>query len=57
MSPGIVRIESTGKRVAIYRKNPRRDLLEKDQPESVISTQSLSSTRILFVDRGRGWKF
>ena len=57
MSPGIVRIESTGKRAAIYRKNPSRDFQEKDQPESAISTQSLSCTRILFVGRGRGWKF
>ena len=46
-------MERARKEAAIDRKMPRRDWLEKDQLESVISAQSLSFTRIRFV--GRGW--
>ena len=35
-------MESSGKKGAIYRKNPSRDWLEKDQCQSVVSAQSLS---------------
>ena len=42
MSIGIVRIQNTGERAAIYTKNTSRDWLEKKQSESVVSTQSLS---------------
>ena len=54
LSRRIVRMESVEKWAAIYRKKPSRDWLEKDQWESVISVQSLSCIRILFVGRGRG---
>ena len=35
-------MESAEKEVAIYRKKPTRDWLEKDQWESIISAQCLS---------------
>ena len=54
LSRRIVRMESAEKWAAIYRKKPSHDWLEKDQWESVISVQSLSCIRILFVGRGRG---
>ena len=54
LSRRIVRMESAEKWAAIYRKKPSRDWLGKDQWESVISVQSLSCIRILFLGRGRG---
>ena len=57
LSRRIVRMESAGKWAVIFRKKPSRDWLEKDQWESVVSAQSLSCPWILFVGRGRGWKF
>ena len=41
-------------KTAIYRKNLSRDWLKKDQWESLISAQSFSCTRILFVGKRAG---
>ena len=51
LSRRIVRMEIAGKEAAIYRKKRSRDWLKKDQLLNVISAQSLSFSRILFVGR------
>ena len=44
-------MESARKGSANDRKKPSRDWLEKDQKESVISSQSLSCTRVLLWEK------